>query len=176
MPSTAITGSCSIWLNTRGIGVEVSIKVTTSSGRVLFNQFTTSVGFMSSSDPRAHFELRVETQIKRIEVRWPSSILQQISSPTIDSILRVEEPVPPQSYRRCRNENHLVNERKTILDQTLCSTAPGSAGNCHVHAAFRVKLACAAHRPKGNSDYCPAHCSSFWRLLSNLSLGLRRLL
>ncbi len=76
--------------NRNGIGA--TIKVTTTSGRVLYNHVSPSVGFMSSSDRRAHFGLGSETKIDRIEIRWPSGIQQRIDHPAVDQILRVEEP------------------------------------------------------------------------------------
>src|SRR5205823_1958225 len=38
-------------------GIGAKIKVTTASGRNLYNRVTTSVGFMGSSDKRVHFGL-----------------------------------------------------------------------------------------------------------------------
>ena len=84
--------------NRNGIGA--TIKVTTGSGRALYNHVTTSVGFMSSSDRRAHFGLGTEARIDHVEIRWPSGILQRIARPAIDRILRVEEPVQPQTQSR----------------------------------------------------------------------------
>jgi hypothetical protein len=78
--------------NRNGIGAV--IQVTTHSGRTLYNHVTTSVGFMSSSDRRAHFGLGTETAIRHVDIRWPSGIRQRIEAPKIDQILRVEEPVP----------------------------------------------------------------------------------
>ncbi len=68
------------------------IKVQTASGRTLYNHITTSVGFMSSSDRRAHFGLGAETRIDHVEIRWPSGIVQRIAHPAVDQILTVEEP------------------------------------------------------------------------------------
>lgn len=76
--------------NRSGIGAR--IKVTTASGRTLFNHATTSIGLMSSSDRRVHFGLGKEESIREIEIRWPSGILQCISAPGINQILKVVEP------------------------------------------------------------------------------------
>ncbi len=78
--------------NRNGIGA--IIKITTASGRTLFNHVTTSVGFMSSSDRRAHFGLGPESKIDHVEIHWPSGIFQRIDHPVVDQILRVDEPVP----------------------------------------------------------------------------------
>jgi hypothetical protein len=82
-----LTGSKS---NRGAIGAKV--KVTTKSGRTLFNHVTVSVGFLSSSDPRVHFGLGQETQIASIEIQWPSGVVQLLSNVTADQILAVEEP------------------------------------------------------------------------------------
>jgi hypothetical protein len=76
--------------NRNGIGAR--IRVVTASGRSLYNHVTTSVGFMSSSDRRAHFGLGTETKIDYVEIRWPSGIVQRIDHPAVDQILKVEEP------------------------------------------------------------------------------------
>jgi len=72
--------------------VGAEFKVTTASGRVLYNQFSVSVGFMSTSDRRVHFGLGTEDKIASIEIRWPSGTVQQLKDVKADQILRVEEP------------------------------------------------------------------------------------
>jgi hypothetical protein len=74
-------------------GIGATIKVTTASGRSLYNHATTSVGFMSSSDRRVHFGLGHEAKIRQAEIRWPSGIAQRIDGPRVDQILKVEEPI-----------------------------------------------------------------------------------
>jgi hypothetical protein len=76
--------------NRDGIGAE--IKVTTTSGRTLYNHVTTSVGFMSSSSKRVHFGLGQESSVKSVEIRWPSGIVQLLENVKPDRLLRVEEP------------------------------------------------------------------------------------
>ena len=73
-------------------GIGAAIKLTTRSGRILYNHVTTSVGFMSSSDRRAHFGLGAETRIDHVEIRWPSGIVQRLDDPALDRIVKVEEP------------------------------------------------------------------------------------
>jgi hypothetical protein len=72
--------------------VGAEFKITTASGRVLYNQFSVSVGFMSTSDRRVHFGLGKEDKIASIEIRWPSGTVQQLTDVKADQILRVEEP------------------------------------------------------------------------------------
>src|SRR6185295_12292721 len=56
--------------------IGAKIKVTTPSGRTLYNHVTTSVGFLSSSDRRVHFGLGSESTGLSLEVRWPSRKVQ----------------------------------------------------------------------------------------------------
>jgi hypothetical protein len=73
-------------------GIGAKLKLTTGSGRMLYNHVTTSVGFMSSSDKRVHFGLGPENLIKALEIRWPSGKVQQLTDLAVDRVLRVEEP------------------------------------------------------------------------------------
>jgi hypothetical protein len=95
--NTADSGNHWLLLNLIGhksardaIGAQV--KVTTASGRTLYNHVAISVGFMSSSDKRVHFGLGAETQIASIEIRWPSGIRQTLRNISADQILTVDEP------------------------------------------------------------------------------------
>jgi hypothetical protein len=72
--------------------VGARIKLTTASGRVLYNHVAISVGFMSSSDPRVHYGLGKETTIKSLEINWPSGIRQVLRNVRADQLLRVDEP------------------------------------------------------------------------------------
>jgi hypothetical protein len=76
--------------NRDAIGAKV--RVTTASGRKLYNHVSVSVGFMSSSDKRVHFGLGEEKQIQSIEIRWPSGTVQQLTDVAADRFLKVQEP------------------------------------------------------------------------------------
>jgi hypothetical protein len=73
-------------------GVGAALKLTTASGRTLYNHVTTSDGFMSSSDKRVHFGLGTEKAIESLEIRWPSGIVQTLKKVKADQILTVTEP------------------------------------------------------------------------------------
>ena len=73
-------------------GIGASLKLTTASGRTLYNHVTTSTGFMSSSDKRAAFGLGAEKSIASLEIRWPSGIQQKLRNLKADQILTVREP------------------------------------------------------------------------------------
>jgi len=73
-------------------GIGAALKLTTASGRTLYNHVTTSGGFMSSSDKRVHFGLGTEKAIDSLEIRWPSGIVQTLKKVKADKILTVTEP------------------------------------------------------------------------------------
>jgi hypothetical protein len=72
--------------------IGAKFKLTTPSGRTLYNHVTASVGFMSSSDRRVHFGLGLEKSATLIEVRWPSGVFQRLKDVPADQILKIEEP------------------------------------------------------------------------------------
>jgi len=72
--------------------IGAKIKLTTASGRTLFNHVAISVGFMSSSDKRVHFGLGSEDKIASIEIRWPSGIRQVLKDIKPDQVFKVDEP------------------------------------------------------------------------------------
>jgi hypothetical protein len=76
--------------NRDAIGAKV--KLTTPSGRTLYNHVTGSVGFLSTSDLRVHFGLGAETRAASIEIEWPGGGTQAIRDVAADQILRIEEP------------------------------------------------------------------------------------
>ena len=76
--------------NRDAIGAKV--KITTPSGRTLYNHVTGSVGFLSTSDLRLHFGLARETLATAIEIQWPSGAVQTLKDIAGDRILKVDEP------------------------------------------------------------------------------------
>ncbi len=80
--------------NRDAIGAKV--KLTTASGRKLYNHVAISVGFMGSSDKRVHFGLGAEKRISSIEIRWPRGAVQEIKDVAADQFLRIEEPLPQE--------------------------------------------------------------------------------
>jgi len=75
--------------NRDGIGAQV--KIVTAHGSQ-WATVTTSSGYMSASDVRAHFGLGVDSQVNRIEIRWPSGIRQIVADVKADQQITVDEP------------------------------------------------------------------------------------
>jgi len=95
--NSADNGNHWLTIETRGHtsnrdGIGTKIKVTTASGRTLYNHVTTSVGFMSSSDKRVHFGLGAEKKLASVEIKWPSGKTQVLKNVKADQFLKVEEP------------------------------------------------------------------------------------
>jgi hypothetical protein len=76
--------------------IGAKVKLTTASGRVLYNHVAISVGFMSSSDKRVHFGLGLETRIGSLEIRWPSGTVQTLKDVSADQFLKIDEPQSKQ--------------------------------------------------------------------------------
>jgi len=72
--------------------IGASVKVTTPSGRTLYNHVSVSVGFLSSSDRRVHFGLGSERSAESVEIHWPRGTVQTLKTVAADRILRIEEP------------------------------------------------------------------------------------
>jgi hypothetical protein len=75
--------------NRDAIGAEV--KVVTARG-AQYATVTTAGSYLSSSDKRVHFGLGPEKTVQKVEIRWPSGILQTLRAVKADQILAVDEP------------------------------------------------------------------------------------
>jgi hypothetical protein len=95
--NTAGTGNHWLMLSLTGNksardAIGAKVKLTTASGRTLYNHVSVSVGFMSSSDRRVHFGLGQEDKISSLEIRWPSGIRQELKNVAADQFLNIDEP------------------------------------------------------------------------------------
>ena len=78
--------------NSHGIGCLV--KVILEDGTVLMQQAYAGDGFLGSSDPTIHFGLGQQT-IDHVEVTWSTGHTQIIDNVTVNSVLVVDEELPP---------------------------------------------------------------------------------
>lgn len=76
-------------------GIGALVKVTTMNGSQ-WVMVTSAGSYLSSNDLRAHFGLGSTASVQRIEIRWPSGIVQTLSNVNGDRILRVDEPSAKQ--------------------------------------------------------------------------------
>jgi len=72
-------------------GIGAVVKLTTPHGSQWVT-VTTSSGYLSSSDPRAHFGLGDSATATSIEIRWPSGIVQTLTNVKGDQQVQVDEP------------------------------------------------------------------------------------
>jgi hypothetical protein len=77
-------------------GIGARIKVVTKAG-AQYNHQTSSVCYASSSLGPVHFGLGPEDKATRVEITWPSGIVQTMDNVAADRVLSVTEPVPPSS-------------------------------------------------------------------------------
>ena len=83
--------------NRDGIGAEV--KLTTSSGQQ-WATVTTASSYLSASDKRVHFGLGKENVAQKIEIRWPSGIVQTLTDVRADQVLQIDETAPGNSGKK----------------------------------------------------------------------------
>jgi hypothetical protein len=79
-------------------GIGAVVKITTAKGQQWVT-VTTASGYLSSSDPRAHFGLGTESVAQSLEIQWPSGIVQVLKDVIGDRIIRVDELLESQPRR-----------------------------------------------------------------------------
>jgi hypothetical protein len=95
--NSADNGKHWLWLDLGGgrsnrDAIGAKVKVTTASGRVLYNHVSTSVGFMSSSDRRLQLGLGGDSAARKLEIRWPSGRTQTLEDVRADRVVTIMEP------------------------------------------------------------------------------------
>ena len=75
--------------NRDGIGAEITL---TAPSGVRHDHVNTAVGYGSASDIRVHFGLGNDETVTRLEVRWPSGIVQVLEHLAVNQVLVVKEP------------------------------------------------------------------------------------
>jgi len=93
------TVSANHWITLRLVGhksnrdgIGAVVKLTTAQGPQ-WATVTSSSGYLSASDPRAHFGLGSSVAADAIEIRWPSGIVQTLTSVKGDRQIQVDEPM-----------------------------------------------------------------------------------
>ena len=62
-------------------------------------------GFSSQSQRTLHYGLGNSNHVDRVEIRWPSGLVQEITAPEINQVHIIEEPTEPTAYRNSSNLN-----------------------------------------------------------------------
>jgi len=86
------------WLSVRTIGTKSNRDgigtrlVATTASAVRHNHVNTAVGYGGASDVRVHFGLGKDETVTKLEVRWPSGIVQVLENVPTNQVLEVREP------------------------------------------------------------------------------------
>jgi len=75
--------------NRDGFGARVKL---TAGGKTYFAESRCAFGFLTQSDRRLHFGLGKATTVERVEIRWPSKAVEELSDIKADQIYKVREP------------------------------------------------------------------------------------
>jgi hypothetical protein len=75
--------------NRNGIGARIT--VTDSAGKKQIFDANTSGSYLASNDPRIVVGLGAVTNVRRVEVSWPSGIVQVVTEPQLDRYLVIKE-------------------------------------------------------------------------------------
>jgi hypothetical protein len=86
------------WLTVRTVGTKSNrdgigarLVATTATG-VRYNHVNTAVGYGGASDVRVHFGLGKDETVTKLEIRWPSGIVQVLENVPTNQVLEVREP------------------------------------------------------------------------------------
>ncbi len=105
---TALNAPAEIWLNdspdhnhwlelklqgtkSNRDGIGARIKLVSKHG-AQYSQMSSSAGYASSSAGPVHFGLGADAAVDRVEIRWPSGIVQQLKNVSAGQIVTVKEP------------------------------------------------------------------------------------
>jgi enediyne biosynthesis protein E4 len=75
--------------NRSAIGAQVKIR---TGGRTQLQEVRSGGSYLSQNDFRLHFGLGPVSTLGQIEIRWPSGVLQKLSSQKADQVLVLREP------------------------------------------------------------------------------------
>lgn len=78
--------------NRDGIGTE--IRMVAEDGTAQYGTVSPAGSYLSSSDKRVHFGLGANKDVKLLELRWPSGVVQRLSGIKADQVLVVRESAP----------------------------------------------------------------------------------
>ena len=75
--------------NRDGIGARIEV---VSGGLVQVEEVRSGSSYLSQSDLRGYFGLGTHNWVDRLEIRWPSGIVQTLEALPVDRVHRIEEP------------------------------------------------------------------------------------
>ncbi len=88
--------------NTYGLGAKVYVF---GGDSLMFEQFNTARGYISSVEPVLHFGLGALTKVDRVVVEWPDAKVTEVLSPPTDKLLTI-------SYQKANDNKNPINPDK----------------------------------------------------------------
>ena len=105
--ATAISAPAEVWINDSpgrnhwlefelegtksnrdGIGARIQV---VADGKAQYNHVSFAAGYASSSAGPVHFGLGANQSAERVEIRWPSGIVQELKDVAVDRVVKVKE-------------------------------------------------------------------------------------
>ncbi len=80
--------------NRDGFGAKLKV---IAAGKTFLAESRCAFGFLMQSDRRLHFGLGKVANVERLEIRWPSGAMQELTNVPVDQILKVREPAESKS-------------------------------------------------------------------------------
>jgi hypothetical protein len=74
--------------NRDGIGAKISVK---AGARTLVDEVRSGSSYISNNDMRVHFGLGSAKKIERVQVRWPSGLVERFENLPVDAIHTLKE-------------------------------------------------------------------------------------
>jgi hypothetical protein len=74
--------------NRDAIGARIRMK---AGPRIFIDEVRSGSSFISNNDMRVHFGLGAATRLDRVEVRWPSGLLEKFDNVAVDKIHTIKE-------------------------------------------------------------------------------------
>lgn len=127
-----VFGGHQLNIELRGIGsnrfgIGATIMIETSKGRQ-WRTLMLARGYLSSSEPMAHFGLGEETVVKRLTITWPSGIVQVLDELPADRRIIVTEPKVCAGRSPEKNSPEIDDSGVNVREKALFIPASSEAG------------------------------------------------
>ncbi len=120
--------------NRQGIGARITVE--TDRGTQT-RELRAGESYLSSCDPRVHFGLGASTTIRRVEVRWPSGVVQKVEGAKPGRYQQIVEPPPAGGETRPAPLGGTVaHRRRRVLAPGL--RLPGRVRHPHLVDTLRA--------------------------------------
>jgi hypothetical protein len=111
--------------NRDGIGTRITVTPDIAHPEILqYREISSGNSFLSQSELTAHFGLGFNAgPVDRVDIRWPSGVVQTLTDVTPNKVLRVHEPIPGD----LNGDSVVTGEDLVIWVSAFGSAKPGAA-------------------------------------------------